>query len=194
MDNPQQRDLSLLPVTRHEKNKDATEPRYRWHVIYVKHKAEKKILKILMNKGVNCFLPCRISKRIWSDRIKMIEEPLLPGYIFINISHLEYYDVLVVPGVIKYVCFDNKPALIADVQIESLKIFVSEVNSKLEIMSDRIAKGALVKITRGQLKNVVGEVVEIRNKRNLLLRFNTLGYNVYVDLEQNEIEVLERIA
>jgi transcription antitermination factor NusG len=167
-----------------------TKKQYNWHAVYLRSKTEKKVFHEISNKGIKCFLPLQTSKRIWSDRVKVITEPLLPGYIFVRISLSEYYDVLFTNGVLKYVCFDNKPAVVSEYQINLLKLFVEHLNDKIEVSSERIRKGNFVKIINGPLKNTVGEVMETRGKRQLLLRFDQLGYVLQVDLGLNEVEVL----
>jgi len=168
----------------------STKKKYNWHAVYLKSRTEKKVHEELLNKGIECYLPTRILKRLWSDRVKMIQEPILPSYIFVKISLSEYYDVLITNGVLRYVCFDNKPAIVTDYQIELLKLFVEHLNDKIEVSSERIRKGNFVKIINGPLKNVVGEVLEARGKRYLILRFEQLGYTIQVDLSQNEVEIL----
>jgi transcription antitermination factor NusG len=167
-----------------------TKKKYNWHAVYLRSRTEKKVYDEILNKRIECYLPLRSSKRIWSDRVKIITEPVIPGYIFVRISLSEYYDVLITNGVLKYVCFDNKPAVVSDYQINLLKLFVEHLNDKIEVSSERIRKGTFVKIINGPLKNIVGEVMETRGKRHLLLRFDQLGYTLQVDLGLNEVEVL----
>lgn len=166
--------------------------KYNWHVAYLKYRNEIKIYELLKSKGIECFLPIRLSKRIWSDRVKIIKEPLFSGYIFVRVSSSEYYEVLFTDGVLRYVSFENKPAVIRDCQIESLKLLMENVNEEIEVSTSRICKGCYVKIINGPLKNIIGEVVETRGKRCLLLRFEPLGYNIHVNLGDNKIEILAK--
>lgn len=164
--------------------------KYNWHAVYLKYRKEKKVCKDLLDRGIECYLPLQTLKRTWSDRVKVIQQPLLPCYIFVKISQLEYYDVLVTNGALKYVCFENRPAVITDNQIDLLKLFVEHLNDKIEVSSGRIKKGSIVKILNGPLKNVMGEVLETRGKRYIILRFEELGYTLQVDIGVNEVEVL----
>lgn len=164
--------------------------KYYWHAVYLKYRTDKKVYEELTGKGIECYLPLRMVKRTWSDRVKVIEEPLLPGYIFVRISLSQYYDVLVTNGALRYVCFDNKPAVVREDQINLLKLFVEHLNDQIEVSTERLRKGSLVKILSGPLKNVVGEVLDTRGKRYLILRFHQLGYTLQVDLGRNEVEVL----
>lgn len=163
---------------------------YNWHAVYVKYKSEKKIYEQLLEKGIECYLPLKMTKRLWSDRQKIISEPLLTSYVFVKISSKEYYDVLVIAGVVRYVCFDKVPAVITENQIHLLKLFVEHANEHIEVSSERLKKGNIVRILNGPFKDVVGEVIEQKSKKYVVLRFVELGYILQVDLGENEIELL----
>lgn len=163
---------------------------YHWHAVYLRYRTEIQVQNELKLKGIECFLPLKITKRIWSDRIKTIKEPLFASYIFVRISNLEYWNLLTIKGAIRYVIFENKPAIIPDKNILMLKTFVDKANEDVSVSSERLNKGNIVKIVSGPLKNVEGEVVEIMGKRFAVLRFQQLGFNVKVDLGQNEVEIV----
>ena len=94
---------------------------YKWHAVYVKSRAEKKSLGELIRRGIEAYLPLQVSKRQWSDRVKIVEEPLLRGYLFVRVSYREYVEVLKVSGVMAFISFGNEPAKIPEKQINDLK-------------------------------------------------------------------------
>ena len=165
---------------------------YLWYAVYTKSRAEKKVHSALVDRGIECYLPLIKVRRQWSDRVKMVEEPLLRGYLFVKVCNKEYYNVLGVPGAIRYVSFEGKPAIIPEVQIDDLKAFMRCSQCDVEITTDHIKRGDIVRITSGPLADVSGEVVEIKGNKRILLRFGSLGYCVHAQLETNEIEVVEK--
>lgn len=165
---------------------------YRWYAVYTRSRAEKKALKDLEQKGIECYLPLRQVKRRWGRISRVIEEPLITCYIFVRVSRKEYYRALVVPGILRYVCFDGVPAAIPDYQIDNLKIFMERENERVEVTNERIGRGDLIRVVDGPLKDVCAEVADVRGKRSLVLRFKTLGCNVHVDMGANRIEVLNK--
>ncbi len=167
---------------------------YLWYAVYTKSRAEKKVHSALVDRGIECYLPLVKVRKQWSDRVKMIEEPLLRGYIFVRVSNKEIYNALGVPGAIRYVSFEGKPAVIPDVQINDLKAFMQCPQCDIEITTDHIKRGDIVQITTGPLAGVSGEVVEIKGSKRILLRFGSLGYCIHAQLETNEIEVVEKAA
>ena len=58
----------------------------KWHAIYVNSRSEKKIGDLLLSKSIEAYVPLTKTMRQWSDRKKMVELPLLNGYVFVNIS------------------------------------------------------------------------------------------------------------
>lgn len=165
---------------------------YKWYAVYTKSRAEKKVYAELVRKGIETYLPLIKVKRQWSDRMKIIEEPLLRGYVFVKVSRREYYDVLVTSGALYYICFDGKPTAIPDCQILNLKVFIDCSDSGIEVTSERIHKGDFIWVVCGPLKNLYGEVVEIRGKRRILLRLSSLGYCVHAEVGLNKIELIEK--
>lgn len=163
----------------------------RWYAIYTKSRAEKKVYAELEKKGIEAYLPLVKKERNWSDRMKVVEEPFLSGYVFVRVSFGRHYDALVIPGALRYVSFGGKPAPIPDYQIENLKIFIAANDQSMEVTSERIHKGDKIRVTSGPLADVNGEVVEIRGKRRILLRFDTLGYCVHAEMGINKIELLK---
>jgi len=163
---------------------------YKWYAAYTDSRAEKKVCMELVKMDIECYLPLKIEKKQWSDRIKVVENPLIHGYIFVKVSIREYYEVLNIPGVRKYVCFEGFPTAIPESQISDLKYFVQCMNMEVEVTSERISKGTFVKIVSGSMCGISGEVVEIRGKRSIVLRFNDLGFCVHADLGANEVELV----
>ena len=170
--------------------KDSPNNTYKWYAVYTDSRAEKKALQELIKKDIDCYLPLKIEKKQWSDRIKEVENPLIRGYIFVKVSNREYYDVLITQGVRRYVCFEGSATAIPETQINDLKQFMHCLNTEVEVTSERITKGTFVKIVSGPLCGISGEVVEIRGKRSILLRFSDLGFCVHADLGANEVELL----
>lgn len=167
---------------------------YKWYAAFTDSRAEKKVFNELTRVGIKCYLPLKTYKRQWSDRIKNVECPLIPGYIFVHVSTSEFYKVLLASGVRRYVCFENKPVPIPEKQIEDLKCFLQYLNSDIEVTNEPIRKGQLVRIVSGLLAGIEGEVGEIRGKHCILLRFSNLGFSVYAELGNENVEIITPLS
>jgi len=69
---------------------------------------------------------------------------------------------------------------------------LKEERERIEVTSERIAKGDLIRVVEGPLQGVEAEVAEVRGKRKLVLRFKTLGCAIHIDLGANRVEILKK--
>ena len=58
------------------------EKQKKWYALYTKPRWEKKIDAQLKKKGVVCWCPLQKIEKQWTDRKKLIEEPLFRSYVF----------------------------------------------------------------------------------------------------------------
>ena len=80
----------------------------KWHVVYTKPKWEKKVDLNFAQKGVESWCPTQKKERQWSDRKKIIEEPLFKSYVFVKTTKAEYNNVLSTMGVVRFLYFEKK--------------------------------------------------------------------------------------
>lgn len=163
----------------------------RWFAVYTRSRAEKKLFTLLQQRNVECFLPMKKTLQQRSDRKKWVEFPLIPSYLFVRITEKEHFQVLNTPGAVCYVNFDGKPVPIPEEQLQHLRDFIANKSQDIEVYYGDFAKGDLVEVTSGPLKGVKAEVVEVRGKQRLLLRFKSLGYCVHVEASVGELKTIQ---
>jgi transcriptional antiterminator RfaH len=146
-----------------------------WFVIYTKSRNEKKVAELLQKNGVEVFCPLVKLKKNWSDRTKIVETPLFNSYVFVNLSEKDRNVVFNVPGVIRYVFWLNKPAIVRDYEIESLKAMLSETMDSFSIENYQI--GDTIKISEGVFKGVEG-VIEEQTNTKLHLILENVGIKI----------------
>ncbi len=84
-----------------------------WYAVYTKPRSEKKLAERLSDQGIEAYLPMRKTLKQWSDRKKMVSEPLISSYVFVNIFQKDYLEVLKkCPKRVRYMWFCGKPAVI----------------------------------------------------------------------------------
>lgn len=160
-----------------------------WYAVYTRSRAEKKLYTMLIQQDVECFLPLKKILKQRSDRKKWVHEPLIPSYLFVRITEKERFDVLNTPGAVCYVSFGGQPVAIPEDQITYLINFLENKPQDVEIHYGDLQKGDMVEVNSGPLKGVQAEVVEIRGKQRLLLRFNSLGYCVHVEASVHDLKI-----
>ena len=155
-------------------------PSKNWYVAYTFPNAEKSIHKSLGKMKIMSFLPLQETIRDWKDRKKRISAPLFPNYIFIYSSHKERYDALSVKGMVRYVSFDGKPAIVRNEQIESLKKLM---DSNFEIHSRSLIKpGNKVVITDGPFSGVEGVLEKVNGSMRLVVLIDCLSRAVSINI------------
>lgn len=166
---------------------------YLWHAIYTKSRAEKRLYKELCSKRIECYLPLKKQLRQWSDRSKWVEEPLLRSYLFVKVSEREYYDVINSNYAVRYVTFGGKAVPIPEKQILTLQLFLENENQKVDLSHENLEKGEMVEVVGGPLKGVQGEIIQIRGKNRIVIRFDSLGTCVYTDISLNKIKQVHTV-
>ena len=159
---------------------------YRWLVLYVRPRFEKKVERQVLDAGITCFLPEREEIRIWSDRKKKVIAPLFPGYLFVYVDERRRIEALQAPGALKYVHFGGKISVVPERVIESLRIAVGS-GQPLETTAERLPKGSMVKVKLGAASGLRGELVEYRGKTRVVINVEGIRQAVLVEVGAAEI-------
>ena len=158
-----------------------TELIYNWYAIRVKSRTEKKVDAELVEQGIESFLPLYKKLRMWSDRKKWVEMPLISGYVFVHISRKEYELVLKTYNVVCYIYYNGKAAVIRENDILMLKRMLGQSEMELEVTLESLKPGQMVEIISGPLCGLIGELIEFRGKNKVAIRIPPLGYTVMVE-------------
>ena len=157
-------------------------PQLPWYALRVKGRHEKSVAKALRDQGYAEFLPLYTSTSQWSDRVRVVEVPLFPGYLFCRFDWQEPLPVLRTPGVIDVVKLGRLPHAVDEGEIAALHIAVS--SGLLLQPWPFLKEGQQVVIQEGPLRNVEGYLAEIRGDRKLILSITLLQRSVAVCVER----------
>jgi transcription antitermination factor NusG len=159
-----------------------------WYAIYTKPRFEKKVADSLTAMGIENYCPLNKVVKQWSDRKKVVEEPLFTSYVFVHVTEKQHLQIRKVMGVINFVYWLNKPAIILDSEIEIIKQFLREcTNIKLERANFR--NNDLIRITAGSLMNLEGSVMNV-NKRTVKVMLPTLGCVLIAEVSKDYVELM----
>lgn len=140
-----------------------TESTKYWMAIYTKPKNERKVFERLQNAGFEAYLPMHKVVRQWSDRKKKMLVPLISSYVFVKTDEANRLAVLKTIGVLNFVFWLGKPAIIQNIEIERIKYFLKEAVNH-EIIVENIAVGDIALVSSGQFKGQKVEIVDADNK------------------------------
>lgn len=160
-------------------------PNPKWLAIYTRPRWEKKVNKLLLEKGVESYCPLNKIRRRWSDRIKTVEEPLFKSYVFVKVNEDERTNVRMTNGVINFVYWNGKPAVIKEKEIIAIKRFLDEYEN-VEVKAMDLKINQRVIITGGPLMDQQGKIVTLRQK-TVKVAIDSLGYILVAHIERTKL-------
>ncbi len=157
----------------------------KWLAVYTRPRWEKKVNQLLIEKGVESYCPLNKVRRKWSDRVKIVEEPLFKSYVFLKVNDEVRTAVRMTPGVINFVYWDGQPAVIKEKEINAIKRFLNEYEN-VEVRPIDLEVQQRVKITTGPLMDQEGKVLAVRHK-TAKVAIDSLGYILIAYIDRSKL-------
>jgi transcription antitermination factor NusG len=157
----------------------------KWYAIYTRPRWEKKVDLLLKEKGVESYCPLNKIKRRWSDRLKTVEEPLFKSYVFVKVVDGEKTAVRMTTGVINFVYWNKKPAIVKEKEIQTIRRFLDEYEN-IEVYPKEIKLNDRVRITSGSLMDHEGKVLDVRRKA-VKVAIDSLGYVLVAYIDRTKL-------
>jgi transcription antitermination factor NusG len=155
--------------------------RKKWFAVYTRHRWEKKVFQLLQEKGIESYCPLNKIQRKWSDRLKVVEEPLFKSYVFVRVTEDEKTSVRMTNGVVNFVYWLGKPAIVKDREIATIKKFLDE-HDTVEVEQLDLRRDSKVIITSGIFMDKTATVLGA-TKHRVRLVIDSIGFALiaYVD-------------
>jgi transcription antitermination factor NusG len=152
-----------------------------WYAIRVRSRYENTVATILQGKGYEWFLPLYRSRRAWSDRIKEIQLPLFPGYVFCRFDVQRRLPILTTPGVVGVVGVGKRPVAIDESEIGAIK---SAIGSGLPARPWPFLQiGQEVSVANGPLCGLRGILLNFKGQHRLVLSVTLLQRSIAIEVE-----------
>lgn len=139
-----------------------------WYVVYTKPKWEKKVAEKLNQIGIECYCPLITQIKQWTDRKKKIEVPLFNSYVFVQLQDIDRNSVFQIAGVVRYLFWLGKPAIVRDEEIDIIKNSLAASNVS-DISVTTIQVGDRIKLESGAFSNQDAIVQEVSNTHYILV-------------------------
>jgi transcriptional antiterminator RfaH len=173
-------ELKSSEETRIIKNTGSEE---KWYAIYTRPRAEKLVYQRLVEIGVETYLPLQKTFRMWSDRKKLVEKPLLSSYVFVKTAKKAFPMVYKTNGVVKFISFEGQPVSIPQKQIDNLRLIIDS-DAEVEVSSEKFAPGDNVEVINGSLAGLTGELIKIGSHNRVVVRIDRLDQNLILKIPQ----------
>lgn len=157
-----------------------------WYVLYTKPRWEKKVFTSLHKRRFEAYCPLNKVRRKWKDRIKTIEEPLFKSYVFVRVDIKEISEVRYVDGVLNYVYWNGKPAVVKDEEIIEIKKFLAEYED-VEVSSIELKPADEVMLNTGVMMGATGRVIRVLGNNTVEVRIDSLGFVLTAKFDKKTI-------
>jgi len=158
----------------------------KWYAVHTRQRWEKKVAHLLEKKGLEQYCPLNKVCRQWSDRKKIVLEPLFNSYVFIRVTEADHLKVKQTDGVLSLVHWLGKPAVIKDEEIEIIKKFLNE-HQNVQLEKAVVNVNDRVRITQGPLLFMEGSILEVMS-HSVKIALPSLGYTMTAKIQRAHIE------
>jgi transcriptional antiterminator RfaH len=159
-----------------------------WFALQVRARHEAGVAHFLSGRGYEPFVPMYKSRRQWSDRIKVVQAPLFPGYLFCRFDINNRLPILTTPGVIQVVGFNRTPVPVADAEIDAIQSLVASGFPSQPWPF--LQAGDRVQIDSGPLRGLEGLLVELKGSHRLVVSVTLLQRSVAVEIDSALVKAL----
>jgi transcriptional antiterminator RfaH len=160
---------------------EAATMNYPWFALQVRVRHESSVADYLGGLGYEWFLPLYKSRKRWSDRIKEVEAPLFPGYLFCRFNQHDRLPILKTPGVVQIVGFNRIPAVVDETEISALQTLMATGVANQPCPFLEI--GDKVRIESGPLRGLEGILMDFKGHQRLVLSVTLLQRSVAVEID-----------
>ena len=169
-----------------------------WFVAIVNHNAEKSVAEKIGKLGIECYLPSQTEIRVWRNgRKSKVERMVIPSTVFVHCTEQMRKEIVAMSFINRFMTdkaattlsTGNKPlAIIPDNQIEKLKFMLGQSDIPVEISNQPYKHGDCVRVVRGQLRGLEGEIINLNDgKGELVVALNFFG-NAKVAIDMVNVE------
>ena len=164
----------------------------RWLVAQVRICHEKKTSERLTKMGIENFLPVQQETHQWSDRRKVVDHVLIPMMLFVHVDPVEQKEALTLSSISRYMVLrgESTPAVIPDEQMARFRFMLDYSDETISMSTSPLSPGEKIRVIKGPLKGLEGELVTINGRSKVAVRLAMLGC-ACVDMPIGCVESLE---
>jgi transcription antitermination factor NusG len=158
-----------------------------WYAVYTKPRWEKKVYGLLTEKGMEAYCPLNRVKKKWSDRMKWVEEPLFKSYVFVKVPEEQQSNVRLVNGVVNYVYWLGKPAVIKENEIDIIRKFLNDYD-EVEAVPLELKKDSRIMIRQGAFMNKEATIIKMLNNKVQVV-IESIGFSLIAVINKSNVSL-----
>ena len=143
---------------------------------------------LLTEKKLESYCPLNKVRKKWSDRMKTVEEPLFKSYVFARVSEEEQAKVRMTAGVMNFVYWQGRPAIIPAREIETVRKFLNEYENVVAEPLE-LKERSRVTINQGLFMDHEAQVLKIEGNRVKVV-IESIGYSLIASIDKKNLSTL----
>ena len=159
-----------------------------WYAVYTKPRWEKKVAKLLDEKGIENYCPLNKVVKQWSDRKKVVLEPIFKSYVFVRVEDKDKFELKNISGILNFVYWLGKPAIVRDQDIDIIRKFLNEFGEVTVSEIDQFKVNAKVRVKQGIMMNYHGLLVEVMGNK-AKVRIESMGIYLFAQFDKKNLEL-----
>jgi transcription antitermination factor NusG len=159
----------------------------KWYAVYTRPRWEKKVFALMAEKGLEAYCPLNRVRKKWSDRMKWVEEPLFRSYVFVKAAEEEQTKIRMVNGVVNFVYWLGKPAIVKEKEIETIRKFLNDYEEVQALPLD-LQANARVTIRRGALMEKEAKIMKVLNNKVQVI-IESIGYSLIALIDKSNVSI-----
>jgi transcription antitermination factor NusG len=176
-------------VTEGRRSHANLENKVNWYAVYTKPRWEKKVANLLEENGIEYYCPLNKVVKQWSDRKKVVMEPIFKSYVFIKTHCDKKWELKQINGVLNFVYWLGKPAVSKDEEINIIRKFLNEFKGVQVDKIETLAVNARVRIKQGIMMDYQGVLTEVSGNK-VKVKIMSMGIQLSAQFEKKNIELI----
>lgn len=182
---------SLYQETAFSYMSPSTRLHQEWYAVYTIVRHEKTVKRSIEKRGIETFLPLREVVSQWTDRKKLVQLPLFPGYLFVRLypgDSQSIFQVLNTRGVVRILSANGRLQPVPERQIDSVKNLTgSNVHYDPH---PHLVSGSEVVVMNGPLRGISGRVLDKKGDNRLIISIDIIKRSVAVKVDAADVELV----
>jgi transcription antitermination factor NusG len=156
--------------------------------VYTRPRWEKKVATLLLAAGIENYCPINKVTRQWSDRKKVVHEPVFKGYVFVKVEETKKWDVKKIPGILNFVYWLGKPAKIREEEIDTIRRFLNEF-SDVAVEQKGYTVNTEVRVKQGIMMDYKGVIIEVLGNK-AVVKIDSLDIQLSAHFDKKNLELI----
>lgn len=165
---------------------------FNWYVVKTTVRSEKKVNERLIKAGFKTYLPLQQTIKIWSDRKKKVEEPLIASTLFVYTTAHALVRIYPITGVSSILMYLKKPAIVQNYEINNLRILLQQDKIAASEQKLELLQGDTVQVTRGPFQGLIATAIYTGQKFRVVVELESLGTSFSVNVPKSYVRKIEK--